>query len=51
MGREEEARAQAAELLSVDPKVSLERYTRTARWKDPVEMNRNLEALRKAGLK
>jgi tetratricopeptide (TPR) repeat protein len=51
MGREEEARAQAAELLNVDPKFSLERYTRTARWKDPVEMNRNLDALRKAGLK
>jgi adenylate cyclase len=51
MGREEEARAQAAELLSVDPKFSLERFTRTARWKEPVEMNRNLDALRKAGLK
>ncbi|MBP1742869.1 MAG: adenylyl cyclase class-3/4/guanylyl cyclase [Deltaproteobacteria bacterium] len=51
MGREEEARAQANELLKADPKFFVERYRRTARWKDPVEMNRNLDALRKAGLK
>jgi len=51
IGRQGEARAQAAELLRVDPKFSLERYAKIARWKDPADLERNLDALRKAGLK
>jgi adenylate cyclase len=51
MGRMEEARAQAAKLMEIAPKFSLDRYARTLRYKDPANSERVLDALRKAGLK
>ena len=50
LGREEEARAAAAEILRVNPKFSLERYARTLPFTKPVA-DRIVEDLRKAGLK
>jgi adenylate cyclase len=50
-GREEEARAQAAEVLRVNPKCSLEYLTKTIPYKNPVYKERFIDALRKAGLK
>jgi tetratricopeptide (TPR) repeat protein len=50
LGREEEARAAAAEILRVNPKFSLERYGRTLPFTKPVA-DRIIEDLRKAGLK
>ena len=51
MGRVEEARAQAAEVLRLNPKFSLERYAKTLRLKNPDDAKRYIDALRKAGLK
>jgi adenylate cyclase len=51
MGRMEDARAQAAELMKIDPRFSLERWARTLRYRDPADTERVLDALRKAGLK
>jgi len=51
MGRMEEARAQAAEVLRVYPKFSLEREAKTLRFKNPDDGAATIEALRKAGLK
>ena len=50
MGRMEDARAQAAEVLRVDPKFSLERYSKTLRYKNLADKERYIDALRKAGL-
>ena len=50
LGREEEARAAAAEILRVNPKFSLERYARALPFTKPVA-DRIVEDLRKAGLK
>jgi TolB-like protein/Tfp pilus assembly protein PilF len=50
LGREEEARAAAAEILRVNPKFSLERYARTLPFTKPVA-DRIVEDLRRAGLK
>jgi tetratricopeptide (TPR) repeat protein len=50
-GREDEARTQAAELLRIDPKFSLERFAKTLTYKNQAEIDRCVEALRKAGLK
>jgi adenylate cyclase len=49
LGREEEARAEAAELLRISPQFSLERLKRV--YKNPTDLARDLTALRKAGLK
>jgi adenylate cyclase len=51
MGRMEDARAQAAEVLRVDPKFSVERWEKTARLKNPDDRKRIADALREAGLK
>jgi adenylate cyclase len=51
MGRLEEARAEAAEVLRVDPKFSLERYSTTLRYKNPADKKRYIDTLHKAGLK
>jgi tetratricopeptide (TPR) repeat protein len=51
MGRMEDARAQAAALMKIDPRFSLERWARTMRYRDPADTERSLDALRKAGLK
>jgi len=50
LGREEEARAAAAELLRLHPKFSLERYAKILPFTKPVA-DRVIEDLRRAGLK
>ena len=51
LGREEEARAEAAEVLRINPNFSLEVFRQTIPFKDPVDLERYVAALRKAGLK
>jgi hypothetical protein len=50
LGRLEEARTEAAEVLRLNPNWSLE-FTRQAPFKDPAVVERRVVALRKAGLK
>jgi tetratricopeptide (TPR) repeat protein len=50
MGRMEEARAEAAEVLRIDPKFSLESENRLL-YKNKADSDRIMDALRKAGLK
>ena len=49
-GRLNEARAQAAEVLRVQPKFSSERYAKTFPFRDKTETDWLIAALRKAGL-
>jgi adenylate cyclase len=51
MGREEEARAEVAEVLRINPKFSLDFYAKTAILKDRSIVDNIVSALRKAGLK
>ena len=51
LGREEEAKATAAEVLRINPKFSLEVYKERVPIKDPATLEREIAALRKAGLK
>ena len=51
LGREAEARAEAAEVLRLNPNFSLEVHKERVPIKDPVMLERQLAALRKAGLK
>jgi adenylate cyclase len=51
LGREEEARAEAAEVLRINPKYSLEVWRQITPYKDPAVLERMLAALRRAGLK
>jgi adenylate cyclase len=52
MGREKEARAEAEEVLRINPKFSLDYYVRTvSTYKDQSETDKVVDALRKAGLK
>jgi adenylate cyclase len=51
LGREAEARAEAAEILRLSPNFSLEAWRRILPYKDPAEVERYLAGLRKAGLK
>ena len=51
VGREEEARAEAAEILRIDPKFTLDNFAKATPRKNQVEMARMVELLRKAGLK
>jgi adenylate cyclase len=50
LGRLEEARAEAAELLRLAPNFSLETFKQFLLYKDPMDTERYLAALRKAGL-
>jgi adenylate cyclase len=50
-GRLDEARAQAAEVLRVQPKFSVKRSAKRLRFKDKDKEDRYVDALRKAGLK
>ena len=50
MGRLEEARAEAREILMIDPKWDSKRWLKTAPWKDPQYLERWGEAIKKAGL-
>jgi adenylate cyclase len=49
-GRLEEARAQADEILRINPKYSLEQAAKTSFYKKQTDRERYLDALRKAGL-
>jgi adenylate cyclase len=51
LGKEAEARAEAAEVLRLNPQFSLEVHKQRAPIKDPAMLERHLVALRKAGLK
>jgi adenylate cyclase len=51
LGQEEEARAEAAEVLRLSPTYCLDVVRQTWPYKDPAAMERTLAALRKAGLK
>lgn len=51
LGREEEARAEAAEMLRISPNLSLEVWRQRLPYKDPAVLERLLAALSKAGLK
>jgi adenylate cyclase len=50
MGRENEARAEGAEVLRIDPKFSWERWIKSLPY-DQSRKDRMADALRKAGLK
>ncbi len=50
-GREEEARAEAAEVLRINPKFSLEKFEKQVTYKKKTDKERVIGALRKAGLK
>jgi tetratricopeptide (TPR) repeat protein len=50
LGKEAEARSEAAEVLRINPKFSLEVHRQRMPIKDPVVLERHLAALRKAGL-
>jgi len=51
LGREEDARAAAAEVLRINPTFSLEPWAKTHMYKNQADIDRVVEALRKAGLK
>jgi adenylate cyclase len=51
MGKMEEARAEATEVLRINPKYTVEGVRRRSLWKDQAEKDRYIDALRKAGLK
>src|SRR5262245_21133667 len=51
LGREAEARTEAAEVLRLNPQFSLEVRKQRVPIKDPAMLERHLAALRKAGLK
>jgi len=51
MGHEEEARAAAAEVMKINPKFSLEWYAKTIYLKNQNDIDKTIDALRKAGLK
>ncbi len=50
MGRQDDARAQAAEVLRIDPRFSIGRYAMALTHKQPEHTQRNLEALSAVGL-
>jgi len=51
MGREKEARAEAAEILRINPKFSVDSYAKRLTFKDQSVTDKYIDALRKAGLK
>jgi adenylate cyclase len=51
MGREEEARAEAAEVIRINPKFTVDGFAKRVHYKDQSAKEKYLEALRKAGLK
>ncbi len=50
MGRDEDARAQGAEVLRVNPKFTLAKYAESLTYRDPAQSEKTLQALRSAGL-
>jgi len=51
MGLEKEARAEAAEVLRINPKFSVDSVVRSSPYKDQSQREKVAEGLRKAGLK
>jgi adenylate cyclase len=51
MGREKEARAEAAEVLRINPKFSVDLWAKSPLYKDQSETDKVVNAMRKAGLK
>jgi adenylate cyclase len=51
MGREKEARVEAAEVLRINPKFLLDNYAKVIPVKDQSQIDRYIDMLRKAGLK
>jgi adenylate cyclase len=51
MGREKEARAEAAEVLRINPKFTTDYYVKTLPYKDQSVIDSLVDACRKAGLK
>jgi adenylate cyclase len=51
MGREKEARAEAAEVLRINPKFSVDSFAKILAWRDQSQIDKYVNALRKAGLK
>ena len=51
LGREQEARAEAAEVLRIRPDFSVETYAKANPFRDPAIVERRKELLRKAGLR
>jgi hypothetical protein len=51
LGREEEARAAAAEVLRIDPKFSVEHFAKRLPYKKQIDKDRFIGGLGKAGLK
>jgi adenylate cyclase len=49
-GRNEEARIQAAEVLRINPKFSLQKWEKKVKYKNQEDVERGISALRKAGL-
>jgi hypothetical protein len=50
MGKLDEAREQAREVLRINPDFSIERHTSMSQYRLPEHANRRLRALRAAGL-
>jgi hypothetical protein len=51
MGLEQEARGEAAEVLRINPKFSVDVYAKRLHFKDQSAIEKFSDALRKAGLK
>jgi adenylate cyclase len=51
MGREKEARAEAEEILKINPKFSVDHFAKVLNFKDQSQRDNLINALRKAGLK
>jgi hypothetical protein len=51
MGREKEARAEAAEVMRINPKFSVDNWAKIIPHKDQSETDKIITALRMAGLK
>jgi len=49
-GREKEARKEATETLRINPKFTVESFTRNLPYKNPSDRDRTAQGLRKAGL-
>ena len=50
-GREEEARASAAEVMRINPKFNLAHWSKISKFKNQADKERYIENLRKGGLK
>jgi adenylate cyclase len=49
-GQLEEARKEAAEVLRINPRFTIESVKRRANWKDPKDAEHRIDGMRKAGL-